>query len=59
VHETTVLDQFQDPGFGDRGVRQSVADKTETLQSEAKTEMSTGLETKPEALGDIWQNLHC
>ena len=35
--------------------------ENETLhsQTKAKTETSTGLETEPEALGDIWQNLHC
>ena len=63
----TVWDWYQDPQFQDQdwGIHQSTWDETETetlhSETEAKIEMSTALETKPEtsALGDIWQNLHC
>jgi len=47
------------PRLRDQGVRQSIRDETVDSETEAKTETSTGLQTEPDTLGDIWQNLHC
>jgi len=45
----TVRDRYQDRALDSDA-------KTLHCETEVKTETSTGLETKPETLGEIWQN---